>query len=239
MRGMIAALVLLCCQSFSPAMAQGLKQADVNAAVEDFKNGQYSSALTAFRVILPVTKDPKQRADILWNIARSLEELGRPRDALGAFEQFAAETKRADAKAKITKLTALVFGRVAVQCGGRAVAVSLEGREGAPRPCPTVFQRVEPGSVVVVGEVAGEAFGRSVAKVVAGQSVDVELKAPAVPQTTEAAESSFSVLWAVGGAGLLVGAGVGLYFLLEEGPPAEDPRVVIWVDDMNQGLLRR
>jgi len=236
---MIAGLVLICCQSVSPAMAQGLKQADVNAAVEDFKNGKYSSALTAFRVILPATTDPEQRADILWNIARSLEELDRPRDALGAFERFAAETKRGDAKDKITKLTALVFGTIAVQCAGRAVTVRLEGHDGEPRPCPTVFQRVQPGSVVVIGVADGTEQARSVAKVSAGQSVDVNLVAPKATETADVAESSSSMIWAVGGAALLIGAGVGLYFLLEEQPPADEPSVRIYVSEAEQSLLRR
>jgi len=240
MRGILSSLViLLSLTTFAYAQNDGGLQGNLNAAVDDFKRGEYSSALTAFRVILPKTKDKKLRADILWNIARSLEELDRPRDALMAFERFALETQGADAEAKIAKLSALIYGRVTVQCDGRALMVRLEGAQGPGRPCPSVFQKVEPGSVVVVGEIAGREVARAVAKVLAGEGAEVKITvAVAEPPEEEVSEGS-SVPWVLGGLGLAASVSIGLYFLLQEDEPASDPQVMFYIDNETASVLRR
>jgi hypothetical protein len=212
-------------------------QGELNAAVNDFKNARYNAALTEFRVILPRATAPKLRADLLWNIARSLEELGRNRDALDAFERFGAETKSENAAAKITKLAAIVFGSVAVNCGGVALMVRLDGQAGDAKPCPSVFSRVEPGSVLVIGEMDGQESARALAKVIAGQSTEVQVMASVAPQPV-AKEGNSILGWALGSA-VVVGVGVGLYFLLQEDDPQPVQMIEIIVDDEQMGLTTR
>ena len=231
--------VLFVLLGLGPAWAKGDVQGDLNAAVLDFKEGRYGSALTAFRVILPSTTDPKLRADILWNIARSLEELDRPRDALIAFEQFAEETKGSDAAAKISKLTARVFGSVAVECGGQAWSIRLEGQNKTEQPCPTVFTRVEPGSVVVIARAGTQDAARAVTKVVAGQSAEVDLAAIVAAGPSPPDDDSNLTAWILGATGLTLAVGAGVYFLLGQEEEAGDSRVLLVVDDASQGLLRR
>ena len=206
-------------------------QGELDSAVNDFKNARYNVALTAFRVILPRATAPKLRADVLWNIARSLEELGRNRDALDAFERFATETKSDGAAAKITKLSAVVFGSVAVNCGGVALMVRLDGLPGDAKPCPSVFSRIEPGSVLVIGEADGEERARALAKVIAGQSTEVEIMVSVRPPPPVAKEESSVLGWALGSAVVVVGIGVGAYFLLQEDDVPQPRMIEFIVDD--------
>ena len=169
------ALTLICSVAFGSPNT-GL-ETRVAAATQSFQTKKFESALKQFRAIRETVNDPALRLRLQWNMARCLEEMARHAEALRIFEDYAKTVndpvRLSRAQAKIDKLIDQAFGKIAVSCVGDPTAkVALE-KEARDVPCPTIFERQEPGLVVIVGR--GRSVVRQVVKVKAGETEQAEL----------------------------------------------------------------
>lgn len=149
----------------------------VAAAGRHFSAGRYAEALDALRRI--EDRVPED-ASVRWNIARCLEELGRPREAIAAFERARAlsadDADRDAADGRIAALRARLPGALWIVCEGGTVRV--DGLD--PAACPARWDAVPPGRRA--GRVEGPGGARGFTAVVRPDEVTrlrVEAPAPA------------------------------------------------------------
>jgi len=187
-----------------------------------FKAEQYESALSMFRSLRAASTDAPDRIRLQWNIARCLEQLGRNREALRIFQAYdesvSDPVRSSRARAKIELLRDRVFGSISVTCGpGGPVEGQVAGSK-TTAICPTVLKGILPGSVVIEGIAADGRKTRSVVTVVAGKSVTAQLLfTPTAPR--KMAETSSKWPWYVGGAVVVVTAGILTAVLVNRSDP--------------------
>ena len=153
------AILLLTLAWVSPAQGQTKKELrDAQAAIETgqdhFRAEQYTKAVAEFRRALQVVQDP----GLIWNIARSYEELEDFKNAVHYFEEFVRRfPKDKDASAAEKRAAALrpkLPASVVVECGavpgGRVVVdgahkVACGERVVGLRPGAHVAELMAPG----------------------------------------------------------------------------------------------
>jgi len=118
-------------------------QAYVDLAASFFQEKSYAEALAELRKAEPLLAGDPAQAAVRFNIARCLEEMKRPGEALAAYGLYLVSDdqgpKRARAEAAVTKLKAEHFGRLGLTCLPEGAMVTLEGGpEGLKeeRRCP-------------------------------------------------------------------------------------------------------
>ena len=189
----------------------------VKTATRAFQEKKFGDALTQFREIREMVKDPALRLRLQWNMARCLEEMKQYVQALRIFEDYAQTVtdpvRLSRAKAKIDKLIGKAFGKIAVNCIGDASArVALE-KQAEEKPCPAIFERQQPGLVVIIGRGTNQV--RQVVKVEAGQTSQLELVFLPKP-VAAAAKSDETAIWpwyVAGTAAVLATGALTLYLL--------------------------
>ncbi len=137
----------------------GFVQKTIKQATERFAAKDYAKALSLIREVEPLASalGLQYKAAIQRNIARCLEQLGQPADAITAYEAFlvlaaTGENKgrfdgpAADAKAAIERLKE--SSALHVSCEGVEATVSIQGLEPANLPCPATWLFVKPGDYV-------------------------------------------------------------------------------------------
>ena len=125
-------------------------------ATKLFRQGDFARALIEFEKAVTLVERGAGDAALLpvlrFNLARCLEELGRPGEALAAFDRYLeapdSETARARARERIEALEQRFFARLQVDCQPAVATLSLNGREAGP--CGHPLRRVEPGVVEVM-----------------------------------------------------------------------------------------
>lgn len=190
MRALAAVLAaVLACVAVAPAVrAQAATdgaagQADPKAVAraklvdggELLKRGEFKEALARFKEAYELVPSPK----IHYNFGLSYRGLGRPADAIDAFERFLAEAHdaspdlRANAERFRSELGQQV-GTVVLTCDVDGADISVDGRSYGPTPARGPL-RLDPGPHQVVVEKAPAApFTRKV-DLSAGQRLTVEV----------------------------------------------------------------
>ncbi|MGC6418871.1 MAG: tetratricopeptide repeat protein [Bradymonadia bacterium] len=238
MRTYLFILLMLTCIGFAHAQPGDNATAfdtQVGAATMDFKAGRFDIALTAFRTLRSRSKDKSTRIRLQWNIARCLEELARPAEALAIFEDYSREVndpvRKSRAQAKIDLLLPKVYGRVSVLCtGAQSALVSIEGSQ-LKQPCPAVFERIKPGLVVVIGE-EGEKV-RQMVSVEAGKTSEAKLTfvTQSPPVTPPArAESAAKWPWYVAGTAAVLTTSALTIWLVNRDDPKPTHRGTVCFD---------
>ena len=227
---MSRALALLLALTSMPAVgvANDLQTAQkrVFEATRHFQARDYEAALAALReaerIVAP--KNDPSLAAIRFNLARCLEELGREKEALAAYESYSKLPDEPHRKQRawraIQKLEQRVYGAVSVTCDRVGATVQIPGLADVPEPCPFTRKRVpmgnytvqvrRPGSEPVDRDITVEPGGGAVLQV---QLVDLPSEGPGlvVPEMPPPEAPIDPWPWATLGVGAaLVGGGVGL-----------------------------
>ncbi|MGK0360437.1 MAG: hypothetical protein ACI9U2_002750 [Bradymonadia bacterium] len=161
MRSLLAAAAVIACASPAAAASLGDAQVFVNAASQAFRKGEYQIALVALRKAEPIVEkanDPTL-APIRFNIARCLEELGKPAEALGAYARYLnlpdQSGRKSRAQAAVKALKRKVFGGVAISCDPEGAMITIAGLIDQPAACPLRKAEIEPGTYTVQVEFEG------------------------------------------------------------------------------------
>lgn len=146
-------LVLAALLGGTPARAAAPRTADELAArgTRYFRAADYAHALTDFEeavaMVVRGEGDEALLPVLRFNLGRCLEELGRPREAIDAFERYLdtpdSETARARATERIAALEKKHFARLTVECKPANAVVRVKGRPEAP--CGKAVTRLDPG----------------------------------------------------------------------------------------------
>ena len=209
-------VVFLLCWT-APCLAATPQDA-VDQATAAFIDGRYEESLTLFRRIRQLETEPERRLICQWNIARSLEKLGRLDEAITVFEAYRTEVKDpvrlARAESKIQALRAQLTGSIAVSCDRPDALVQLEGHSSPPMPCPAVFEAVNVGPQILTAQLPDGTKGRAMTEVRSSRTVSAQIIFG--PMVAEPPETSSTWMWYVGGGVALAAAGVITYILLSD-----------------------
>ncbi|MGA9656701.1 MAG: tetratricopeptide repeat protein, partial [Polyangia bacterium] len=122
-----------------------------------YGQGDVIGALEKFQAAYAAFPSPK----LMFNIAQAERELGRPVEAMEAFEKFlegatdASPDKIADARKSVAQFQKSL-GRILVECGTSGVEVSVDGGRVGVTPLPGPIWAT-PGIHQVAARHAGEA----------------------------------------------------------------------------------
>ncbi len=155
----------------APAPAKGAEaqraQAYVDLGTSLFKKRLFEAALAEFERAEPLVPQAATRAIVRYNIARCLEELARPEEALAALDRYLALPDDAEAQKtardKRARLLELHFGKLRVDARPGAATCRLTRRAppptaATPTACPMRETPVLAGEyVAVLGEPAPDA----------------------------------------------------------------------------------
>lgn len=174
------------------AAAKAEAQALLSQGAELYEQGNYAAALERFTAAYEVFPSPK-----LWfNIGQANRDLGRPVEALEAFERFLSEAPAAlpeavaEARRSATDLAGKL-GQLRVTCSTPGAEVAVDGRRvGTVPPARTVW--TTPGRHQVTVRHSGFLPAIEDAEVTAGgtRSVTIELRALAPPPGDPALSSA-------------------------------------------------
>ena len=126
-----------------------------NRATQAFRAADYARALTAFEEAVSIVErgqgDTKMLPVLKFNLARCLEELSRPAEAIVAFERYLAlpdtEASRKRANERIVNLELRNFARLFVECAPAEGDVYIDGR--LVGRCNADLARLKPGATEV------------------------------------------------------------------------------------------
>lgn len=158
-----------------PALAAGDAAAPIAArATKAFRQGDYARALVAFEEAVTLVERGEGAEGLLpvlrFNLARCLEELGRPREAIAGFERYLevpdSDTARARATERIAELERRFMARLVVECRPGPARLQVNGR--AAGNCGEPLTRLEPGVVEVVARRADDLVARQTFTLTAG-----------------------------------------------------------------------
>ncbi len=151
--------VLLLClwpASVSAQSAEELRQARVwlENGVDHYRSDRYEKAVTEFRKALVVLNEP----GLLWNIARSYEEVGDVRNAIHYFQQLKKQHPKDDsipeAEKRIAALERQRPGILIVDCAGvPGAAVKVDGQP--QKGCGKKVRGLAPGAHMVQATAVG------------------------------------------------------------------------------------
>ncbi len=210
-----------------PADDVARAKAQVAAATELARSGDWVGGLRLFREAQPYAEALGDPAGLQWNIARCLEELGRNEEAIQAFEAYLELPDSTDghveAGSRIEALVRVTYGFLDVQCGGATAIVRIRDRAGE-QACPHRF-RLRPGRYRLEAKARDGRRAAATAVVRVGETTPAALTLPApnpalggapggaadeVRAGTAPEAASPLVPWLVaGGAVALAGAGTG------------------------------
>jgi hypothetical protein len=151
-------------------------QAYVDLATTFFQEGNFGEALDELRNAEPLLDGDPSQAAVRFNIARCLEEMRRPAEALNAYgvylESGEQGPRRARAEAAMAKLKAEHFGRLEVTCVPADALVTLEGGPDdvrMQRRCP-IADQLSKGNYVATVRAEGHLERRIELAVTPGQA---------------------------------------------------------------------
>ncbi len=135
----IVPLVLLLAQAAVPPAADALAKSTAQVLLKEgtalYERGDFAGALTKFEAAYGVYPSPK----LLFNIGQADRYLGRPVDALEAFERFLALTADAapdilaEAHQSVADLKTKL-GQIEVECSGSGAEVVVDGKTVGASP---------------------------------------------------------------------------------------------------------
>jgi tetratricopeptide (TPR) repeat protein len=221
------------------SQAKARAQALLSEGTTAYSHGDYATALDKFTAAYKVFPSPK-----LWfNIGQANRDLGRPVEAVAAFDRFLtdagdappetlAEARRSAAELK-TKL-----GQIQVTCPVDGAEITIDGKQVGSAPLGNMVWTT-PGRHQVAAQQSGFSPAIEDVVAVAGQAVSVNLDlrpidlrttvvepsdaalvgggAPAAPAATEQDQPLYKNVWFWVAVGALVGAGAATAVILSSG----------------------
>lgn len=148
------------------------------------RSGHHTEALAIYTRLAAEPDAIDDRAGLLGNMGHCLARLGRPRDALEAFDDALDAARddetRATLRAVIARLEATAFGALIVDCDVAEARLRRrdEPPSAGPLPCPATLTRLDPGPLTIVGEGPGGTRAGARLTIVAGQTTRAELRFP-------------------------------------------------------------
>lgn len=164
----------------TPAAAQTPEaiQRQMDEAAAKFQAGDHAGALALLRTVDGQIELPIVR----FNIARCLQELGRAREAVDAFERYLKlddePSRQARAREAIAKLESTALGRLAVTCSPADARVAVAGLLGE-QACPLHLRRVPVGAYEV--RVSASHHAPQVARLTVRAGEEAATHVPLVP----------------------------------------------------------
>ncbi|MCB9548462.1 MAG: tetratricopeptide repeat protein [Myxococcales bacterium] len=157
-------------------------RADIAEGVKAARAGRNDAALARFEAAEPYGAELGELDRIRWNIGRTLEALGRPQEALAAFErclEVVEAERRGQVEAKVAELVAQLYARLAVTCATAGTEIRVDGPGAAAEfgPCPARLERLPPGDFKVLARIGDRPFAPRVVVLTAGAQADVEVPA--------------------------------------------------------------
>ena len=164
-----------------------LAQSLLKAGAQHYERAEFADALEKFEQAYASFPSPK----LLFNIGQASRELGRPVDAVGAFEEFllqatdAPAEMTAEAKRSVAELLPKI-GKLLIECPVSGAEISVDGKKVGQAPIDDLF-RVSPGNHQVTAMFSGMTPAIENVTVAAGtvQTVVLRLRAivevPATP----------------------------------------------------------
>jgi hypothetical protein len=141
-------LLSLLAQEAAPAPAVDAKaQAQVllREGAQHYEQAEYAAALAKFEQAYALFPSP----NLLFNIGQASRELGRPLDAIDAFERFLAEVAEAplemfdEAKRSVAELSTQI-GKLLIECPLPGAVIAVDGKKVGEAPIKDLV-RVAPG----------------------------------------------------------------------------------------------
>ncbi len=229
-------------------------QALVNEASAAFRSKDYLAALKALRAAEPLAEkaDDPALPQIRFNIARCLEQLGRPAEAMAAYDRYNelpdASHRKQRAFEAMRQLRGQVFGTLSVACSPTGSLVEIAGITKGAASCPWQSQEVKPGAYAVKISHPGYESKIETIDIEAGKSFKVEatLKSLAPPPSlvVDAGPPPNLWPWMTMGAGLVVAASGGYFTLTaasdrddaQQLPPGDDRQALVDDFETNRTL---
>jgi hypothetical protein len=172
-------LLVVLAQVASPPVAETQAKATAQALLKEgtalYERGDFAAALEKFEAAYGVYASPK----LLFNIAQADRDLGRPVDALQAFEKFLAQAPDAavdvlsEARQSVTELRGKL-GQVKIECSTAGAEAAIDGKTVGTTPLAQPIW-VTPGRHQIV--IRHEGYGSAVVNVVPGEIQTVRLEA--------------------------------------------------------------
>ncbi len=168
--------------------AQQVVRQNGEEAAARFLAGEYAAALAHYRAIEPLLGTMKDRDAELWtvrfNIARCLDELKRPVDAVLAYRRVLrgplAPELQARVEARVRVLEAAAMGTIEVRCTVPGAVVTLLGHE--PRgDCGDRWGPMAPGPYTIEGRAPDGTIDRAVIELHGGQTLALDLTLRSAP----------------------------------------------------------
>lgn len=174
-------LLFALCALWAPRAVNDL-QATLDQATKAFEAGDYAAALEGFRAVEPTIVQAGDNPVFRWNIARCLEELGRPDEAIAAFDTYLTlpdtPENQAEARKRMAGIRARFYGTVDVTCAPADMRFDVEGTQAPSRACPVRLEDLRAGRYVLVGTTPDGREARRVVEVRAGVEQAVRLALP-------------------------------------------------------------
>ena len=156
--------------------AKAKAQVLLKQGAQHYRHAEFADALSDFQAAYGIFPSPK----LLFNIGQCSRELGRPVEAIEAFERFLAEARDppgpvvAEARQSVDELST-ELGRLRIECPLSGAEITLDGRKIGVAPIKDSV-RVTPGRHQLVAVHAGASAATANADVGAGTVEAVVLR---------------------------------------------------------------
>lgn len=189
-------------------------QAYLDLATTLFRDEDFAGALKELQRAEPLLEGSEILPLVRFNIARCLEELGRPAEAVRAYQRYltlseAADGRRDRAREAIKGLEPRALGTLVVECAQPGTVLRIEGLEQPNQPCPAQIEQVLGGDYPAVATADGFREARQTIAVQPGRTTThrfdltpvVDESLTPVQTTTRSTEGRSALPWIVLGAG--------------------------------------
>lgn len=193
-------------------------QAYLDLATVLFRDKDYAGALKELQRAEPLLEGSDVLPLVRFNIARCHEELGRPADAVRAYQRYLTLSEEADrrrdrAREAIRDLEPKAVGNLQIECAQPATVLRIEGLEQPNRPCPVAVQGILGGEYPATARADGHQESRRTLTVEPGRTTSHRFDL--IPVATIAPDRVGATNRSGDGGGrdivpwLVIGAGVG------------------------------
>ncbi|MCB9529948.1 MAG: tetratricopeptide repeat protein [Myxococcales bacterium] len=135
-------------------------QAYLDLATTLFRDKDFSGALKELQRAEPLLDGSDVQPLVRFNIARCYEELGRPAEAVRAYQRYLTLSEEADrrrdrAREAIRDLEPKAVGTLQVECAQPGTVLRIDGLEQPNRPCPVAVQQLLGGEYTATARADG------------------------------------------------------------------------------------
>lgn len=225
-------------------------QAYLDLATTLFRDQDFAGALKELQRAEPLLDGSDILPLVRFNIARCYEELGRPADAVRAYQRYLTLSEEADrrrdrARDAVRALEPKAIGSLEIKCSQPGTVLRVEGIEQPGRPCPVKIEGILGGEYPVTARADGFTEERRTLSINPGRTTthtfDLRPVATAQPDrlgtttTVKRTEGRDIVPWLVVGAGAGAAA-TGAIFHGLAASSAEDAENAASPDEYNSAV---